>query len=80
MAESKKRSVKSDNNDVGLTDLLSQQPPHNVDIEKALLATLMSIDESFDKISDIVTKDDFYAGRHQHIFAAIAHLALVGLE
>ena len=78
MAESKKRSVKSDNNDVGLTDLLSQQPPHNVDIEKALLATLMSIDESFDKISDIVTKDDFYAGRHQHIFAAIAHLALVG--
>lgn len=78
MAERKKRSVKSDNNDVGLTDLLSQQPPHNVDIEKALLATLMSIDESFDKISDIVTKDDFYAGRHQHIFAAIAHLALVG--
>lgn len=58
-------------------DLLSQQPPHNIDIEKALLASLMSIEESFDKIADIVTKDDFYAARHQHIFAAIAHLAAV---
>jgi len=78
MAESKKKTEKNDNNDVGLTDLLSQQPPHNVDIEKALLATLMSIEESYDKISDIVSKDDFYAGRHQHIFAAIAYLAQVG--
>ena len=34
-------------------DLLSQQPPHNIDIEKALLASLMSIEESFDKIADI---------------------------
>ncbi|WP_201536486.1 replicative DNA helicase [Psychrobacter ciconiae] len=58
-------------------DLLSQQPPHNIDIEKALLASLMSIEESFDKIADIVTKDDFYAARHQHIFAAIMHLAAV---
>ncbi len=62
----------------GLSDLLSQQPPHNIDIEKALLASLMSIEESFDKISDIVTKGDFYAGRHQLIFTAISHLALVG--
>lgn len=57
--------------------LLSQQPPHNIDIEKALLASLMSIEESFDKIADIVTQDDFYAGRHQHIFSAIMHLAAV---
>ena len=78
MAESKKKTEKNDNNDVGLTDLLSQQPPHNVDIEKALLATLMSIEESYDKISDIVSKDDFYAGRHQYIFAAISYLAQVG--
>ncbi|MDO5769525.1 MAG: replicative DNA helicase [Psychrobacter sp.] len=58
-------------------DLLNQQPPHNIDIEKALLASLMSIEEAYDKVSEIVTKDDFYAGRHQHIFAAIAHLASV---
>lgn len=65
-------------NNAGMADLLSQQPPHNIDIEKALLAALMSIEESYDKIADIVTKDDFYAGRHQQIFTAIAHLALVG--
>lgn len=59
-------------------DLLNQQPPHNIDIEKALLASLMSIEEAYDKVSEIVTKDDFYAGRHQHIFTAIAHLASVG--
>lgn len=40
-------------------DLLNQQPPHNIDIEKALLASLMSIEEAYDKIADIVTKDDF---------------------
>ncbi|WP_227430169.1 replicative DNA helicase [Psychrobacter sp. I-STPA6b] len=57
--------------------LLEQQPPHNIDIEKALLASLMSIEESYDKIADIVTKDDFYAQRHQHIFAAITHLAMI---
>ena len=59
-------------------ELLNQQPPHNIDIEKALLASLMSIEEAYDKVSEIVTKDDFYAGRHQHIFSAIAHLASVG--
>lgn len=58
-------------------DLLKQQPPHNIDIEKALLASLMSVEESYDKISDIVGKDDFYAIRHQHIFSAISHLATV---
>jgi len=58
-------------------DLLNQTPPHNIDIEKALLASLMSIEEAYDKIADIVTKDDFYAGRHQYIFDAVAHLAAV---
>ncbi|WP_019673074.1 replicative DNA helicase [Psychrobacter lutiphocae] len=78
MADSSNKSNKKDNNDAGLSDLLNQQPPHNIDIEKALIASLMSIEDSFDKISDIVSKDDFYAGRHQHIFAAISHLAQVG--
>ena len=39
-------------------DLLNQTPPHNIDIEKALLASLMSIEEAYDKIADIVTKGD----------------------
>lgn len=59
------------------SDILKQQPPHNIDIEKALLASLMSVEESFDSIADIVSKDDFYAKRHQYIFTAISHLANV---
>ncbi len=54
---------------------LAQHPPHSIDIEKSLLASLMSIEESFDRISDIIGKEDFYALRHQHIFDAICHLA-----
>lgn len=58
-------------------DLLNLQPPHNMDIERALLASLMSIDESFDKIDGIVTADDFYGDRHKKIFEAISHLCRV---
>lgn len=60
----------------GKNNLLNQHPPHNIDIEKALLASLMSIEESHEKVAEIVSKDDFYAGRHQYIFDAIHHLAL----
>lgn len=56
---------------------LNLQPPHSMDIERALLASLMSIDESFDKIESIVTSDDFYGDRHKEIFDAIAHLSRV---
>lgn len=58
-------------------DLLNLQPPHNMDIERALLASLMSIDESFDKIDGIITADDFYGDRHKKIFEAISHLCRV---
>lgn len=57
--------------------LLNLQPPHNMEIEQALLASLMSIDESFDKIDSIITADDFYGDRHKEIFGAIAHLSHV---
>lgn len=55
-------------------DLLKQTPPHSLDIEKALLASLMNIEEAWDSISDLVVKEDFYAHRHQQIFNAISHL------
>ncbi|MCL1623411.1 replicative DNA helicase [Moraxella sp. Tifton1] len=58
-------------------DLLSLQPPHSIDIEQALLASLMSIDESFESIDNIIKEDDFYGERHKHIFRAIAHLSKV---
>lgn len=57
--------------------LLNLQPPHNIDIEQALLASLMSIEESFEKIETIITADDFYGERHKHIFNAIVHLSKI---
>ena len=61
-------------------ELLTLQPPHNMDIERALLASLMSVDESFEKIDGIVKEDDFYGNRHKQIFAAINHLSRVNLK
>lgn len=58
-------------------DLLSLQPPHNIEIERALLASLMSIDESFEKVDSIIRDEDFYGERHKHIFRAITHLSRV---
>lgn len=54
---------------------IAQHQPHSIDLEKTLLASLMSLEESYDRISDIIGKDDFYAQRHQMIFEAISVLA-----
>ncbi len=45
----------------------------SLDIEKAVLASLMSIDNI--EIPATLTKDCFYAKRHQQLFAIISHLA-----
>lgn len=57
--------------------LLTLQPPHNIEMERALLSSLMSIENSFDSIDTMVTADDFYGARHGQIFDAIAHLARI---
>ncbi|WP_019520084.1 replicative DNA helicase [Faucicola boevrei] len=49
--------------------------PHSIDLEKSVLASLMSLEESFERISDSINEKDFYAQRHQLIFSAIRHLA-----
>lgn len=54
---------------------LVQHQPHSIDLEKSVLAALMSLEDSYDRISDIINKSDFYAQRHQHIFEAITNLA-----
>lgn len=51
--------------------------PHNIDMERSLLASLMGIDDSFEKIDTIITADDFYGERHKRIFEAISHLSRV---
>ena len=49
-------------------------PPHNLSIEQAVLAALMTVAESFEQVADVLTEDDFYATRHKYIFRAIDHL------
>lgn len=66
---------KSNKDSSAVDDLLSLQPPHSIEIERALLASLMSIEESFEKIDNIINADDFYGERHKRIFRAIAHLS-----
>ncbi len=50
-------------------------PPHNLTMEQAVLAALMTISESWDSISDLLGENDFYAVRHRMIYRAISHLA-----
>lgn len=50
-------------------------PPHNLSIEQAVLAALMTVAESFEQIGDVLEENDFYATRHKYIFRAIEKLA-----
>lgn len=51
---------------------------YNLDLEKAILASLMSIEDCYLKINDIITVDDFAAAKHQEIFKAIEALYNAG--
>lgn len=50
-------------------------PPHNLAIEQAVLAALMTVAESFEQVSDLLKENDFYATRHKYIYRAIEKLA-----
>lgn len=50
-------------------------PPHNLAIEQAVLAALMTVVESFEQVGDLLKESDFYATRHKYIFRAIEKLA-----
>jgi len=52
-----------------------RMPPHNLAIEQAVLAALMTVAESFEQVSDVLKENDFYATRHKYIFRAIEKLA-----
>lgn len=52
----------------------STMPPQNLDIEASLLGSLLIDGESFIKIADIVSADDFYDERHRRVFAAMRTL------
>jgi replicative DNA helicase len=42
-------------------------PPHNLAIEQAVLAALMTVAESFEQVGDTLNENDFYATRHKYI-------------
>ena len=50
-------------------------PPNSIEAEQSLLGGLMLDHQSWDKIADVVSADDFYRKDHRLIFAAIASLA-----
>lgn len=52
---------------------------YSIDVEKALIASLMSIEDAFDRIASKVDIDDFVAGKHQVLFTAIKDLSKQGL-
>lgn len=50
-------------------------PPHNLMMEQAVLAALMTVAESWESVADCLSEQDFYAARHRYIFQAIERLA-----
>ena len=48
---------------------------HSMDLEKAVLASLMSIENSYFDISHILKPSDFFAFKHELIYKAISSLA-----
>ncbi|MFC0820794.1 replicative DNA helicase [Moraxella marmotae] len=67
----------TDNSTDKTSPSLTLKPPHNIEMERSLLASLMSINDSFENVENILTADDFYGERHKKIFEAISHLAHV---
>ncbi|OOR92115.1 replicative DNA helicase [Moraxella caviae] len=70
-------NVAAGNTSQAKDSLMNLAPPHNIDIERALLASLMGIDESYEKVDGVVKEEDFYGERHKLIFRAITQLARV---
>ena len=53
-----------------------RQPPHNLQMEQAVLAALMTVSDSWEQLDGRLADQDFYAQRHRHLFRAIQHLAV----
>ncbi|HGX3401926.1 MULTISPECIES: replicative DNA helicase [Acinetobacter] len=49
-------------------------PIHNLQIEQAVLAALMTVAGSYAQVENLLSKNDFYATRHKLIFSAIVDL------
>ena len=52
---------------------------HNIDLEKSVLASLMSIENSLEHVSSIIDTSDFVADRHKSLYRGIKELHAEGL-
>ncbi|AGH57486.1 replicative DNA helicase [Psychrobacter phage pOW20-A] len=52
---------------------------HNIDLEKSVIASLLSIEGSLDHVSTIIDHEDFAADRHKTIFRCVRSLNEQGL-
>ena len=49
-------------------------PPHSVEAEQSLLGGLLLDNDSFDRVADVVSGDDFYRDDHRRIWRHVARL------
>lgn len=49
-------------------------PPHSLEAEQAILATILADNEKFDLVSGVLNVEDFYSRTHQIIYSAIIDL------
>ena len=49
-------------------------PPHSIEAEQSVLGSMLIAPDSWDKVAEVVIKEDFYNHSHQIIFASIIRL------
>ncbi|HNV72248.1 MAG TPA: DnaB-like helicase N-terminal domain-containing protein, partial [Candidatus Ozemobacteraceae bacterium] len=59
-------------------DEIAKLPPHNLEAETSLLASMMLSREAIEKATENVSSDDFYKAAHREIFSAILQLDQTG--
>ena len=52
---------------------------YNIEMEKSVLASLMSIENSYIHIANIIQSSDFYSQRHQDIFRLLTYRTVTNL-
>lgn len=56
------------------TDSTGKLPPHDIELEEAVLGGLMIEKDAYMQVSDLLIPESFYDPRHQMIYAAIQNL------
>ena len=49
-------------------------PPHSIEAEQSVLGSMLIAPDSWDKVAELVTEEDFYNRSHQVIYGAILRL------